>query len=90
MPSAPIGALVFLTLLIGGCALAPGGDALRAVIKEKGAQVYDQGLEDAEWFICYAASVGAVRRRYGVSAELAAAWAELCETTHSNILITSP
>lgn len=50
----------------------------RDFVKTKGAQAYDAGLDNAEWFICHAASVGSIRRRYGGSTQTAAAYNALC------------
>lgn len=46
--------------------------------KDGGAKAMDGVLSEAEWVICQAASVGAVKRRYGQSAEAAAYWRGLC------------
>ena len=79
-------ALPFVVLL-AGCGLTPEGDAARAAIAEKGAQVYDEGLANAEWFLCNAASVGSVRRRYGTSADRAALYRSLCnQGTAGNVI----
>ena len=48
-------------------------------MQAKGAEVYDEGLANSEFFICRAASVGSVMRRYGRSRDLADAWRTLCE-----------
>ena len=62
-------------LFLGACGLTPQGDFIRGVVKTGGAQAADKGLSSAEWYICQAASVGAVRRRYGGSS----AYREICE-----------
>jgi hypothetical protein len=54
------------------------GDTSRQFVAVEGAEAYDEGLENAEWLICQAASVGSVQRRYGRSAGLADAWRMLC------------
>lgn len=71
-----VGCLVSLT----ACGQTTQGSLIRDAVKARGAEVYDEGLENAEFFICRAASVGAVMRRYGFSAEKAAAWRVLCTT----------
>lgn len=52
--------------------------ACSARFKERGAEVMDKILADAEWVMCRAASVGSVQRRYGQSIELAEAYQKLC------------
>lgn len=54
--------IVVGVLFLGGCGYL---DAIRGTVSTKGAEVNDQLLNDAEWFICYGASVGSVRRAYG-------------------------
>lgn len=72
------------TLALTGCGFTTSGDVIRTTISKKGAEVMDQGLVNAEWFMCNAASVGAVQRRYGGSPELADAYETLCR--HGNPL----
>ncbi len=71
-----IGLAAAAALLLAGC----GGAAQQAreVIATEGATAYDEGLVNAEFFVCRAASVGSVQRRYGRSADLAEAWRTLC------------
>jgi hypothetical protein len=65
-------------LLLSGCGLTPQGDLARDFAKTEGALAYDEGLANAEWFVCSAASIGSVQRRYGAAPDLAAAWRSLC------------
>lgn len=51
--------------LLAGCGFTPEGDALRAAIAAKGAEAYDAGLDNSVWFVCNAASIGAINRRFG-------------------------
>lgn len=60
---------------LGGCGATPQGDAVRAAVKSYGSQAFDEGLENAEWFICDGASAGSIKRRYGRSMAL---WAAFC------------
>lgn len=80
--------LVALTLAIAGCGFTPEGDAVKALVADKGAQAYDEGLANAEYFICYAASYGAVKRRYGSSQERADMLRTLCEGQGNVDLVT--
>ena len=52
----------------------------------KGAQAFDEGLKNAEWFICEAASVGSIKRRYGVSRSRAKSYNEFCPARVIDIL----
>ena len=63
---------------LAACGLTPQGDMIRAAVKTGGAQVMDEGLNNAEWYICQAASIGAVRRRYGKPG-LSDAYRTLCD-----------
>ena len=67
--------LASLAITVGGCGFTPQGDAARSAVKELGAQAFDEGLENAEWFICSGASVGSIQRRYGTSMDR---WNALC------------
>ncbi len=82
--------LLPVLLLVGGCGFTEQGDLAREVISAKGAQAMDEGLRNAEFFICRAASVGAVMRRYGTTGEKARAWRILCSTDKELQLIESP
>lgn len=70
--------VVGLGLTLAACGFTPQGDLARDIVREKGAQAYDEGLENAEWFICNAASVGSIRRKYGKDSATAAAYKQLC------------
>ena len=53
-------------------------DTTRTLIKQKGATTADQGLIDAEWLVCNAASIGSVNRRYGQTIERADTYKDFC------------
>ncbi len=63
-------------LFLGACGFTPFGDSVRSAVKDYGAQAYDEGLVNSEFYICKAASVGSVIRRYG--GDKAVAWNALC------------
>ena len=69
---------IVLALFLASCGFTQTGSAFRSTIGDQGAKAYDEGLSNAEWFVCKAASVGSVQRRYGSSADLADAWRALC------------
>ena len=71
-------------LLLAGCGFTPQGDMIRAAVKAGGAQVMDEGLNNAEWYICQAASIGAVRRHYGKPG-LAEAYRTLCDQNGADL-----
>ena len=51
-------------LALAGCGITPQGDLVRDVLRERGAQAYDEGLANSLWFVCNAASVGSIRRTF--------------------------
>lgn len=57
--------ILLASLLLASCGFTPQGDMVRDLVKEKGAQAYDEGLANSVWFMCNAASVGSVRRTFG-------------------------
>ena len=81
---------ILLVLLLGGCGFTPYGDFARGAVTEYGAQAMDEGLVNAEFFMCRAASVGSVIRRYGKSAETAEAWKTLCQGNAEVDIIDAP
>ena len=69
-------------LLLGSltaCGFTSFGDTVRQGVAEEGAQAYDEGLANAVWFMCNAASVGSIKRRYGRTKEDAAAYKAICD-----------
>ena len=70
-------------LTLGACGFTPGGDLFRDTVSQKGAQAYDEGLVNAEWFVCNAASVGSIKRRYFGSTSSAATYNEFCNSSGS-------
>ena len=71
--------IVVLLLLVSGCGFTQKGDFARDTALSKGAQAYDEGLDNAELYICTIASVGSVMRRYGRTQATADAWRAICE-----------
>lgn len=67
-----------LLLALTGCGLTPQGEAVRNTLAGQGAVVADAALENAEWAICNAASIGSVMRRYGQDPALSEAYSTLC------------
>ncbi len=68
-----------LPLALGGCGFTPWGDFVRETALAKGAQAYDEGLDNAEAYICAIASIGSIKRRYGRTQATADAWRAICD-----------
>lgn len=68
--------LLVLALLLGACTAL---DTARDVVKVKGAALADQGLTDAEWLVCNATPVGAIKRRYGQTVDRADTYKDFCD-----------
>lgn len=56
--------LLFVSLALAGCGITPEGEAARALILERGARIYDAGMQNSITYICDVASVAAVRREF--------------------------
>lgn len=82
--------IIAAAVLLAGCGFTPQGDAVRAAVKDAGAQAFDEGLANSEFFLCQAASIGSVKRRYGQSSEMAAAYNELCAQAGGELIVTGP
>ena len=76
--------LVFAVLL-SSCGFTATGDTVSDYVRKYGAQSYDRGLENAEFFMCRAASVGSVLRRYFTDDDKRAAWVIICADVPSQI-----
>lgn len=76
--------IVAAALFLGGCGLTAQGDFVREAVKAGEVKVYDAGLENAEWYICEAASVGSVKRRY--AGGKSGAYNELCDRNGGDIV----
>ena len=82
--------ITLLALFLASCGFTSTGDRVRESAKQYGAQAMDEGLANAEFFICRAASVGSVYRRYGRSKETAEAWKTLCLHNPDAIILETP
>lgn len=58
-----------------------------AGIFEKGGEVADEILVAGEAAVCRASTIGAVRRRYGISVEAARVYAAFCRTPVDSMLL---
>lgn len=81
--------IFILGITLSSCGFTSFGDNIREGVSTKGAQAYDEGLANSEWFMCEATSVGSAKRRYGGDAEKANAWKVICEG-EDNVDILTP
>ncbi len=79
--------IIAVAVVLAGCGFTPQGDLVRNAISEQGAQAFDAGLVNAEFFFCRATSVGSIKRRYGRSAETADAYNALCDEAGSALIL---
>lgn len=82
--------ILALACLTASCGFTPQGDAVRLGVAKYGAQAMDEGLVNAEWFICNAASIGSIKRRYGKSADLAEHYRALCDLDPNADVLGAP
>jgi hypothetical protein len=84
LPLAAVLFLVFVAFSMAGCAaIVPAVQKVRAA--------NDAVLGAAEFEICEAATIGAVKRRYGQDKVKARAWRDLCvESNNSVVELVSP
>ena len=68
--------VLFGTLLIMGCSSV---DIAKKGLIQRGSEISDSALIDAEWWVCTAATVGSVKRRYGLTQERANLYREFCD-----------
>ena len=87
---APFVVAPMMLVALAGCGFTGAGNFARDAVSDYGAQAMDEGLVNAEFFVCQAASVGSVMRRYGASAEKAEAWRALCERDPNAEVILPP
>lgn len=73
---APLVAMVALA----SCSVVPGAQPLVDQGRETAEGAADDLIDAAIWHMCYASSVGSVRREFGTSAERAELYHALCET----------
>ncbi len=53
----------------------------KKIVAQVGADAADQELQAAEWATCQAATIGAVRRKYGANRESAIAYLQFCNAS---------
>lgn len=70
-------AMIVILATVAACT-SPQGALLRDVVADRGRAEAAAGLENAEWWICRASPVGAIRDRYGRTEATAEAWNTLC------------
>ncbi len=79
-------AAVLAAFVLASCGLTPQGEQIRQTIAAKGKIVGGAMLENAEWVICRAAPVGAVKDRYGKTG-LAEHYSALCEGSSKDLIV---
>jgi hypothetical protein len=69
---------VVAMLVLTGCGVTPAGQAAREAVEKYAATIADGELENLEWALCNAVSVGAVKRRYDGNSEKGKAYIAFC------------
>ena len=69
---------VILLLALAGCGFTSAGTAFEGTARAGAAKAYDEGLENAERFVCNDTSVGSVKRRYLKTPGEAAIYNDFC------------
>ena len=87
---APFVVAPMMLVALAGCGFTGAGNFARDAVADYGAQAMDEGLVNAEFFVCQAASVGSVMRRYGASVEKAEAWRALCHRDPEGEIVVPP
>lgn len=77
-------------LPLAGCGLTAQGNMVRSEVAGQGREAAAAALENTEWALCRAMPVGAVKDRYGRSAELSAAYNSLCNSFNADFLKDKP
>ncbi len=83
--------LCFILLFaLTGCGISVYSDTARTTASEKGKKLAATSLENAEWWMCRAASVGAIKDRYGVNTQKSIAYHIICQgDTEVNLIFPS-
>lgn len=71
--------LIAVLMLLSACGVTRKGDEIRDKVRDTVASVADQGLENAESLLCFASTVGSVRRRYGSNPERWESYWRFCQ-----------
>ena len=82
---------IFIVLfLLAGCGFTQTGDTIRTLVKEGSLQAMSEGLNNALWFQCELAAIGAVKRKFQISAEMADAYNTICDVpTEARVIKSS-
>ncbi len=78
--------IVALVVMTGCAAIQTGKD----VLKNKGAEISQEGLSNAEFVLCKLAPVGSVIARYGQTSERAQEYKTFCDTGSNDVNIVAP
>ena len=68
----------FWLLVLAGALTLPGCLTSQKELADKGAAVMDNALEIALWEMCYAASIGSLRREFNDDYDRIRSWQNLC------------
>ena len=80
--------VAIITVTLTGCGLTGVGDRFRDTVQERGREVADQTLDNSIWFLCNAATIGSIKRRFGINADMAEAYNSVCEEGSAVTVIT--
>ncbi|NIA67593.1 hypothetical protein HBA54_03220 [Pelagibius litoralis] len=74
----PAGLAIAGLFLVSGCGFTEFGDTVRETVKVRGADAADTTIDNLEWGLCNAASIGSINRTYGTSDEDANRYRDFC------------
>ena len=78
---------ILVALILSSCTVI---DAGKDVFKNKGAEISQKALTDAEYVLCKLAPVGSVINRYGQTSERAQEYKTFCNTGSNDVNIVAP
>ncbi len=79
-------AVVFTFVFLAGCGFTSQGNIVRQAISAGTARAAEAGLQNAEWFLCEAAPIGPIKRRY--AGDKADAYNKLCDKGSADDIVT--
>ena len=83
-------AAVLALVALNACGFTSQGDFLRSTVADRGREAAAEGLINAEWFLCRAVPIGAIRDRYGPSPERMAAYNTICNLPETPVNLVPP
>lgn len=86
LPTGSYAAVILGSMLVASCGQTSYGDDFRSVVRDRGAKAADTTLQNLEWGLCNAITIGSIRRKY-IGTDKWPAYRKICDIPAATVVL---